>query len=112
MTTEERIAELEAHIDKLQAKQADLYQQLARAQIDQWKGRIEDLEVQLHLGAMEANDKLTVLMNQLHSRWADARRQFEDTTSTASSVADTVRTGLENALSDVRKAMLEARSRL
>ena len=112
MTTEERIAQLEAQIDELHAKQAELHKQFAKAQIDQWQGRIEDLELQMHAGAAEANDKLTAMMDQLRSRWADARRQFEDAASTASSVADTVRTGLENAVNEVRKALLESKSKL
>jgi SMC interacting uncharacterized protein involved in chromosome segregation len=109
---EERIARVEAQVGKIQAKQAELHKQLTKAQIDQWQGRLEDLEVQMHLGAMETSDRLTALMDQLRSRWADARRQFEDTISTASSVADTVRTGLESAFNEVRKALLESRSKL
>lgn len=66
----------------------------------------------MHLGAMETTDKLTALMDQLRNRWADARRQFEDATSTASSVADTVRAGLENAFKEVRKALLETKDKL
>ena len=112
MTTEERIAKLEAQIDKLHAKQAELHKQLSKAQLDQWQGRVEDLEVQMHLGAMETTDKLAALMDQLRNRWADARRQFEDATSTASSVADTVRVGLENAFKEVRKALLESKNKL
>jgi len=112
MTSEERIAQLEAQIDKLQAKQAELHKQLTKAQIDQWQGRIEDLEVQIHLGGMEASDKLTMLMDSLHARWADARRQFETSITTATSVADTVRSGLEKAVQDLRKALLESRSKL
>ena len=112
MTTKDRIAELEAQIGELRAQQADLRKQLARAQLDQWQGRIEDLEVQMHLGSMEASDKLTALMGQLHAKWADARRQIEESISTASSVADTVRTGLENAFEDLRKAMLESKNKL
>ncbi len=112
MTTEDRITKLEAQIGKLQAAQADLRKQLARAQLDQWQGRIEDLEVQMHLGALEASDKLTTLMDQLRAKWADARRQIEESISTASSVADTVRAGLENAFGDLRKALLESRNKL
>ncbi len=112
MTTEERIAKLESRLGKLQAKQADLQKQLAKAQLDQWQGRIEDLEIQLHLGAMDASDKLTALMDQLRDRWADGRRQFENSIATASSVADTVRNGLENAFSDLRKALLESKNKL
>ena len=112
MTTEEHLAQLQAQIDELHAKQAELHKEFAKAQIDQWQGRIEDLELQMHLGATEANDKLATVMDQLRSKWADARRQFEDATSTASSVADTVRTGLENAVADVRKAMLESKDKI
>ena len=112
MTTEDRIAKLEAQIGKLQAQQTDLHKQLARAQLDQWQGRIEDLELQVHLGAMEASDKLTALMDQLRAKWADARRQIEESITTASSVADTVRAGLEKAFDDLRKALLESRNKL
>jgi ribosomal protein L29 len=112
MTTEDRIAKLEAQIGELQAQQTDLRKQLARAQLDQWQGRIEDLEVQVHLGAMEASDKLTALMDQLRAKWTDARRQIEESITTASSVADTVRTGLEKAFDDLRKALLESRNKL
>ena len=112
MTTEDRIAKLEAQIGELQAQQTDLRKQLARAQLDQWQGRIEDLEVQMHLGAMEASDKLTALMDQLRAKWADARRQIEESITTASSVADTVRAGLEKAFDDLRKALLESRNKL
>src|SRR5215469_12127682 len=112
MTTEDRIAKLEAEIGTLHARQADLRKQLAEAQLDQWQGRVEDLEVQMHLGEMEASDKVTALMSRLRDRWADARRQFEQSITTASSVADTVRTGLENAIEDVRKALLESKRKL
>ena len=112
MTNEDRITGLEAQIRKLQAEQAEMRKQLARAQLDQWRGRIEDLEVQMHLGAMEASDQLTALMRQLRGKWADARRQVEESISTASGVADAVRTGLENAFDDLRKALLDARNKL
>jgi predicted nucleic acid-binding Zn-ribbon protein len=112
MTSDDRISKLEAQIDDLRAKLADLHKQLTKSQIDQWQGRIEDLEVQMHLGAMETSDRLNSLMAHLRSRWADARKQFEDKTSTATSVADTVRTGLENAFAELRKALLETKSKL
>ena len=112
MTNEERIGKLEAQLEKLHARQADLQKLLSKAQIDQWRGRIEDLEVQMHLGSMDTSDKLKALMNQLRSRWGEARAQLEDATSTASSVADTIRTGMENAFNEVRKALLESKKKL
>ncbi len=112
MTTDDRITELETQLKKLQAQQTALRKQLTQAQIDQWQGRIEDLEVQMHLGAMEASDQLTARLDKLRGKWADARRQFEESIATASSVADTVRTGLKNALDDLRNALLESKNKL
>jgi gas vesicle protein len=112
MTTEDRIAQLEGQIHELHDQQADLRKQLAKAQLDQWQGRIEDLEVQMHLGAVEASDKAHAQMSNLRDRLADARRQFEESIKTASSVADTVRTGLEKAFDDLRKALLESKNKL
>ena len=107
MTSEESIARLEVQIDNIETKQAELYHQLAQAQRDHWQARIEDLEVQVRLGAREANEKTTALMEQLRSRWAEARVQFDDAASTASSVGEALRSGLEGAVRDVRKALLE-----
>jgi len=112
MTTEDRITQLEHQLHELRGQQADLRKQLAKAQLDQWQGRIEDLEVQMHLGAVEASDKANAQMTKLRDRWADARRQFEESIKTASSVADTVRAGLESAFDDLRKALLESKNKL
>ena len=112
MSTEERIAQLEEQIHELHDQQADLRKQLAKAQLDQWQGRIEDLEVQMHLGAVEASDKANAQLSKLRDRWADARRQFEESIKTATSVADTVRAGLEKAFDDLRQALLESKDKL
>lgn len=112
MTTEDRVTQLERQIDQLQAQQADLRRQLAQAQLDQWRGRIEDLELQMHLAAMEANDQLTTLMSRLRDRWADTRRRYEESMTTASSVAATMRTGLEKAIEDLRNALLDSKAKV
>ena len=112
MTTENRIAQLEDELRELRDQQAKLRQQLAKAQLDQWQGRIEDLEVQMHLGAVETSDKAAAQLKNLRDKWADAKRQFEESIKTASSVADTVRAGLEKAFDDLRKALLESKNRL
>jgi hypothetical protein len=112
MDSEERIGRLEQQIDRLQAKQEELYKQLAQAQRDQWQGRIDELELQVHLGAMEANDRVRALMDQLSTRWEQARGQFDTTSSTAVGVKDTLVSGLERAVRDVRDALLESRRKI
>lgn len=111
-TAEERIATLEVQMAKLQTKQEDLHRQLTRAQVEQWQGRIDDLEVQMHLGAMEANDRVSVLADQLRGRWAAVRGQMEGASSTTVEVMDSLRLGVENTYAEIRKALLESRQRV
>jgi|SoiMethySBSTD1v2_1073268.scaffolds.fasta_scaffold08138_9 chromosome segregation ATPase len=109
MTENDRITKLEKQIEKLDAKQSELYQQLAEARLDQWKGRLEDLEVQAHLGAMDTNERVAALMQKARGRWEEARKQFGGATAVAADVFETVRGGFENAVEDLRKALLDAR---
>jgi hypothetical protein len=112
MTSEERIAKLEAQIEKLNTRQSELYKQLGQAQADLWQGRIEDLEVQLHLGAMEGNDRAREMMDALRKRWMQVRGQVDDATTTVTDVGATLRAGLASAVHDVRQALLESKNRI
>jgi chromosome segregation ATPase len=112
MSTEDRIKALESQIEELRAKQTDLNKQLAQAEIDRWKGRIEDLEVQMHLGAMETNDRLKALLEQVQHRWAEAKSQLESSTSAAAEGADAVRTSLQTAFKDIRQALLDTKNKI
>lgn len=109
--TNDRITKLESQIEKLEAKQSELYQQLADARLDQWKGRLEDLEVQVRLGAMDTNDRVTALVDQARDRWNDAKTQLRGATSVAGDVVESVRGGVERAIEDLRQAILDARSK-
>lgn len=112
MTTEERIANLEARIDNLQEVHSIVSRQLAQAHVDQWQARIDDLELQIHLGAAGATDRLAGLANELNSRWSKARQQMANASATTTGVTDTIRTGLESAYKDVRDALIESRKQL
>lgn len=109
MADDDRISKLQAQIDKLEAKQTELYEQLAEARLDQWKGRLEDLEVQVHLGAMDTNDRVDALVQRARDRWNEGKTQLSGATSKASEVVETVRNGIESALDDLRAAILDAR---
>ena len=111
MDSEERIAELEAKILKLQASQEELFKQLSTAQRQQWQGRVDDLELQAHLGAMEVNERVQPLLDDLRSKWAEARSHFEGAASTAGGVTDALRSSMESAVRDVRDALLQASQR-
>lgn len=105
---DEKVSALEARIDDLESQLEKLREQLVRAQLDQWEGRIEDLEVQLHLGTLELRDRLAPLVDELRNAWSTTRTQVTSTSSSAGEALDTVRSGLEKAMADIRKAVTDA----
>ncbi|MGQ0434671.1 MAG: hypothetical protein ACT452_19965 [Microthrixaceae bacterium] len=111
MTSEERIAKLEAQIERLETKEAELRKQLMEAQLDRWYGRIEDLEVQAHLAAMNTNDHVTALVDQLRSRLREVREQVDGATSNLAERVDAARGSIEGLLKDGRKALIDARDK-
>ena len=104
-----RIAKLEAHIDKLETEQRKLRERLTQAQIEQWQGRIEDIEVQSHLASLEAQDRLGPLRDDLRNQWLDVKTQLGHSKDTASDVIDTLRESVEAAIKALRDAVQQLR---
>lgn len=109
MSDQKDIERLDERIRELEAEQEGLRKQLAQAQIDQWEGRIDDLEVQVHLGTLEVADRLQPLLESLRNRWLDAREQVGRAPSTTGDVLDALRSGLEQAMKDIRTAVVDAK---
>ncbi len=112
MTKRERIEHLEHQISTLRAEQTKLLREQTRFEMDLWQGRVDDLEVQVHLAAMEAQEKLQPKLDQLRITWDDARGQITTAGTTATDVAATMRSGLEKAVRDIRKALLDSKSKI
>ncbi len=53
-----------------------------------------------------------MLTEQLRNTWDRTRTHWDDASSTASTVGETLRTGLEGAYRDVRKALLDSRKQV
>lgn len=107
MTTQDRIKALEEQMESLRAEQVELNRQLAQAEADRWQERIDDLEVQLHLAAMDVNEKVGELLQQLRHSWAVGKAQIERRSSAATEGAEGVRDSLRTAFADIRRAVLE-----
>ncbi len=109
-TTDHRITALETQIGELRTQLQDVRRQLSEAELDQWRARIDDLEVQAHLGTLEVKQRLDPVVDDLRNRWLDAREQVSNSTDTASEVIDALRKGLEHAMGEMRRSMVEAKS--
>ena len=110
--TDARIARLQERIDRLEAEQHILRDKLTAAQVEQWQGRIDDMELQAHLASMDANDRVSAVRQELQKQWQEARAQLSQSTHTATDVVETVRDGLEGAMRNLREALVDARHKV
>jgi hypothetical protein len=110
MTENTKTADLEARINDLEDQLEVLHEQLRQAELEVWQGRVDDLEVQVHLASLDVQDQLDPLLETLRNRWLDAREQAERAGSTAGDTLDVLRRGMEQAVRDVRQAIIDARS--
>lgn len=108
MGEQDRIGGLEQQIEDLKAQLADVRRRLVSAELDQWRGRIDDLELQTRLGSMGVQDRLMPVVEQLRDLWLDARERTGDGVDTASEVTGRLREGLESAFKDLRDAVADA----
>lgn len=107
--TQQRIDALEQRITELSDELSATRRQLSEAQLDQWKGRIDDIEVQLGLARLEAQEQLSPVLEQLRNRWLDAQQQLGSATNAAGDVFGSLRSGVESAVDDLRAALRDAR---
>lgn len=110
MDDADRITELEGKIGDLEEQLLVLRRELGEAEMDRWRGRIDDLEVQARLGSMDVRDRLAPLVEELRNTWLSAKESFSDASSTTSEVFERIRDGLNNARDEIRGALDDAKS--
>lgn len=110
MSEKDRIEGLEQQVERLQQELADVRRRLTSAELDLWRGRIDDLEVQARLGSMSVQDRLLPVVEELRDTWLDARARVADGADTASEVGERLRKGLEQAMEDIRAALRDTRT--
>jgi hypothetical protein len=103
---------LEARVHALEADLDALRRRLAESELDEWKARIDQLEVQAHLAKLEGDERLQPLVEQLRNRWLDAKAQFDKAGSAAGGALGTVGDGVRSAAKDLGDALAEAVRRL
>ncbi len=108
MAEVQNVEELQEQVDSLQKELNQLRRQLAQAELETWRARIDDVEVQVHLASLDAQDRIQPLIDGVRNAWLDAQATLSATTDTASDVVDDIRVGLERTMRDLRQALLGA----
>lgn len=104
----DRIDALESQIGELRDQLETLNQDLVDAQLDAWRSRVEELELQARLASMDARDEVSSLIDQLRACLTEAREQLKGVTGSSSEAMASLRTGLDQAADDVRTALRNA----
>lgn len=104
--------ELEARVASLENQVDQLNKDLLDTQLDDWKARIDSLEVQMHLGSMEARDELNPLLEQLRNRWLDAQELLDKAGSAAGDALSSLSDGARKAFRDLTHALDDAVDRM
>jgi hypothetical protein len=105
MDQQTHIDELKARIETLEDEQRSLREDLSRAQLDEWEGRLDDVGLQVHLGTMELRDLLDPIIDRARGQIDEARAKIDDGSSTASDAAAAIRSGFEQAWDVLRDAI-------
>ncbi len=106
----DRVSSLEHQVQELRDEIARLNKELVEAQLDEWKSRIDELELQAHLGSMNVADQVGPLLETVRNRWLDAQEQLGKAGSSASDVISSLRSGLGQAVDDLRSSIRDARA--
>lgn len=104
--------DLEGRVHALEQQLDELRRRLAESELDDWKARIDQLEVQAHLGEMEAEEQLEPLIEMMRNRLLDARAQFDKAGSVAGDALGTLTDGVRSAAKDLGDALSAAAKRV
>jgi molecular chaperone GrpE (heat shock protein) len=110
MSDSDRIGGLEQQIEDLKSQLSEVRRRLISAEFDQWRSRIDDLELQAKLGSMGVQDRLMPMVEQLRNLLLDARERTGESMDTASEVTGRLREGVESAYRELRDAVSDAAS--
>lgn len=112
MAEEPTVEDLKQQVQELRQEVADLNRRLLEDQVEAWRSRIDELDVQLHLAEMDARDEVAPLIDQLNDQWARARSQLDQWSDSAGDAVHTLRDGVQGALDDLRASLRQAVNQL
>ena len=106
--TSDEITALREEISQLNRKVTRLTEMVAESSLDSWRGRIEQLKVQAHLGQMELRDEAESQLERVDDTWMTARHSLDDLGGKVGEAWDELVENLRPALANIRNAFQQA----
>ena len=82
-----------------------------RDEIDEWRGKLDDLKVRANLGKMEARDRLQAVLEDLHQRVEESEEKLhhvsEATAETWSEIGHAFKTTWHDVKTSIEHAVME-----
>jgi len=103
--TEDRLAALEARIAQLEDSAVD-------AELDKFRGRLDDMKVQASLAKMDAQDDVRATLDRLDSVWGEAKHQLDKLRGDSKSAGRSMTDSAKHAVGDLRSGFEEATASL
>ncbi|KAA0234996.1 MAG: hypothetical protein JJLCMIEE_01258 [Acidimicrobiales bacterium] len=107
-TERDSIAELKAEVGELRERMAELNKKVLDAQLEAWRSRFDELDLQTHLGGMDLRDKVQPILDQLNDQWAKARAQLDEMGSGAGEAAKAINDAVQSAVDEFRAGFKKA----
>ncbi len=99
----------ERQVDHLSRQVADLTTFMADSQLDQWRARVDDLELQMALGRMELKEEATPKVEELRLKLDEAKDELAKAGDKASEVWTVISGGLRSAFAELKGAFEETK---
>jgi len=99
----------ERQVDDLSRQVKELTTFMVDGQLDQWKSRIDDLELQMALGRMELKEEAGPKIDELKTKLDEARAELTAAGDKATEVWATLSAGLRSAFAELKDAFVETK---
>ncbi len=112
MSPDITLESLKDQVAELREELTDLNRRFLEEQLEAWGARLDELDIQLHLGRMDVRDDLTPALERLQERLSSARTEAEQLRGNAGDAVKAAREAVQKALSDLRSGMQEVLEKL
>ena len=104
--------DLQARIDQLEQRIDELEKTSVDAHLEEWKAKIDNLQLQASLAKMDGKDEVKSSIDRLNDTWNGVRDRLEKIAGDGRRATDSIANGLRSAGSEIKDSFDQARDSL